>query len=179
MASRLSNDPRIVNTLHYTLAVIKEVLRLFTPAGTTRAGKFGINVTDDTGSVLPTDDAILLILHVEMHRSSKYWVRPNEFLPERWLVPAGHELYPQSGAWRPFELGPRNCIGQALVMLELRVILLCLVREFEVLPAYDEWDAMNPSKRTRLYRGERVYQVEKGAAHPAAGYPCRVRLAGK
>ncbi|KAF1978518.1 cytochrome P450 [Bimuria novae-zelandiae CBS 107.79] len=88
------SQPRLVNNLPYTLTVIKEVLRLFPPAGTTRAGKPRVSVTDDAGNSLPTGDAILWILHVEMHRSPSYWVRPDEFLPERWLVPPGHELHP-------------------------------------------------------------------------------------
>jgi cytochrome P450 len=176
-ASQLAQNPRLVNDLPYTLAVIKEVLRLFPPAGTTRAGKPGVSVTDDAGNSLPTDDAILWILHVEMHHSPSYWVRPDEFLPERWLVPSGHELHPQPGAWRPFELGPRNCIGQALVLIEFRVILACLVREFDIAPAYDELDERLPRKGLKLLRGERAYQIEKGAAHPVDGYPCRVKCA--
>jgi cytochrome P450 len=176
-ASQLAQNPRLVNDLPYTLAVIKEVLRFFPPAGTTRAGKPGVSVTDDAGNSLPTDDAILWILHVEMHRSPSYWVRPDEFLPERWLVPSGHELHPQPGAWRPFELGPRNCIGQALVLIEFRVILACLVREFDIAPAYDELDERLPRKGLKLLRGERAYQIEKGAAHPVDGYPCRVKCA--
>lgn len=149
---------------------------MFPPAGTTRAGKSGVGITDDTGNKLPTDDAILWILHVEMHRSAKYWVQPDSFLPERWLVSSDHELHPQPGAWRPFELRPRNCIGQPLVLVELRVILACLIRDFDASPAYDEWDAQNPRKGIKLYRGERVYQVEQGAAHPVHGYPCRIQL---
>jgi cytochrome P450 len=177
VASQLAQNPRLVNDLPYTLAVIKEVLRLFPPAGTTRAGKPGVSVTDDAGNSLPTDDAILWILHVEMHHSPSYWVRPDEFLPERWLVPSGHELHPQPGAWRPFELGPRNCIGQALVLIEFRVILACLVQEFDIAPAYDELDERLPRKGLKLLRGERAYQIEKGAAHPVDGYPCRVKCA--
>jgi hypothetical protein len=64
-------------------------------------------------------------------------------------------------------------------MIELRVILACLVREFEVEPAYDEWDAAHPKKGIKLYRGERAYQVEQGAAHPVNGYPCRIKLAAR
>lgn len=173
---RLSENPRIVNDLTYTLAVIKEVLRMFPPAGTTRAGKRGVSVTDDAGTSLPTDDAILWILHVEMHRSPSYWVRPDEFLPERWLVPIGHDLRPQPGAWRPFELGPRDCIGRSLVLIELKVILACLVREFDIVPAYDELDQRRPKGGIKLLRGERAYQVAKGAAHPVDEYPCRIRI---
>jgi hypothetical protein len=62
-------------------------------------------------------------------------------------------------------------------MIELRVILACLVREFDVVPAYDEMDGQQERKGVKLLRGERAYQVEKGAAHPVDGYPCRIRLA--
>lgn len=174
----LTNNPHLVNNLPYTLAVIKEVLRLFAPAGTTRRGKTNVNITDDSGTLCPTDDAILWILHVELHRSEKYWVRPDEFIPERWMVSADHELYPRPGAWRPFELGPRNCVASGLVLVELRVILACLVGDFDIRPAYEEWDTLNPGIGNKLYRGERAYQVEKGASHPAGGFPCRVYRAG-
>ncbi|EDN04175.1 predicted protein [Histoplasma mississippiense (nom. inval.)] len=176
-ATVIRENPRVLNSLRYTLAVIKESMRFFPPAGATRAGKPGINVTDDAGNLCPTDDAILWVLHIEMQTSEKYWVKPDAFLPERWLVPPDHELYPSPGAWRPFELGPRNCVAQALSLIELRIILACLVRTFEVVPAYDEWDASHSMKGSKHYRGERAYLVESGAAHPTAQYPCRVQLA--
>jgi cytochrome P450 len=175
-ASKLSGNPRLVNNLNYTLAVIKEAMRLFPPAGASRDGESGINLTDDAGSSCPTDDTILWILHGEVHQWEKYWVRGAEFLPERWMVPANHELYPSPGTWRPFEIGPRNCIAQAMVLVELRVVLACLARTFDVKPAYDEWDVTRGAKGNRLVHGERAYQIERGASHPAGGYPCRVTL---
>lgn len=86
------------------------------------------------------------------------------------------ELHPVAGTWRPFELGPRNCIPQGLVLVELRVILACLVRTYEIKPAYDEWDAKHPTKGNKLCRGERALQVEAGLAHPVYGYPCRITV---
>ena len=76
--------------------------------------------------------------------------------------------------WRSFEHGPRNCMAQGLVMTELRVVLAMVVRQFEFKPAYEEWDRLHPSVGLRVYRGERVYQIEEGAAHPVDKYPCRV-----
>ena len=65
-------------------------------------------------------------------------------------------------------------------MTELKVVLSCLVRQFEFSPAYGEFDALhkrNPVEtRRRTYRGERAYQIEGGAAHPSDHYPCRVHL---
>ena len=174
--SMLENRPYLINDLPYTTAVIKEVLRLFAPAGSSRQGKPGIDVTDDEGNICPTEEAMVWMIHVEMHRAPRYWKRPEEFLPERWLVGPEHELHPMKGAWRPFEHGPRNCIAQSIVMTQLLVVLACIVREFEFKPAYDEWDALHPRKGTKTYRGERAYQMEGGAAHPVERYPCRVSL---
>jgi hypothetical protein len=175
--SKITADPRLVNNLTYTLAVIKEAMRLFPPAGASREGAAGVNVTDDAGNACPTEGTILWILHPEVHTWNKYWVRGDEFLPERWTVPRDHELHPRPGTWRPFEVGPRNCIAQAMVLVELRVILACLVRSFDVTPAYEEWDKAHGLKGNNLVRGERAYQIERGAAHPVGGFPCRVALA--
>ena len=171
----LEERPKLLNDLKYTTAVIKEVLRLFPPAGSSRQGKTGASIHDDLGAICPTDDIIMLwTIHVELHRSPKYWKRPDEFLPERWLVEPTHELFPVQDAWRAFEHGPRNCVAQGVVETELKIILACLVREFDFRPAYDEWDRLHPRKGGKSYRGERAYQMEEAAAHPVEHYPCRV-----
>ena len=36
-----------------------------------------------------------------------------------------------ASAWRPFERGPRNCIGQELANLEARVILASVARRYD------------------------------------------------
>lgn len=92
-----------------------------------------------------------------MHRAPQYWKRPEEFFPERWLVDENDKLYPMKDAWRPFEHGPRNCIAQSLVMIELRVVLALLVREFNFEPAYAEWDRLHPRNGLKTYKGERAY----------------------
>ena len=42
---------------------------------------------------------------------------------------------PVKDAWRPFELGPRNFLGQGIAMLEVRAEA-----------AYDEWDLKHPKE---------------------------------
>ena len=176
--SLLKEQPHLTNHLPYTTAVIKEALRLFAPGGCSRAGKRNVNLIDDQGNHCPTEHTMVFTVHTEMHRAPAYWNRPDDFLPERWLVEPGHELYPMKGAYRAFEIGPRNCMAQGFVMTELRVILTCIVRQFDFKPAYEEWDKLHPSMGLRTYRGERVYQIEEGAAHPVEHYPCRVSVRG-
>jgi hypothetical protein len=80
------------------------------------------------------------------------------------------------GAWRPFENGPRNCIGQGLVMMELQIVLSLTVRAFTFQNAYDEFDAGGGRKGMKTYKGVIVFQIDEGAAHPAEYYPYKVKL---
>ena len=173
----LIKKPHLANELPYTSAVIKESMRLFPAASGIRQGSAGVSLVDEAGNLCPTDEhTSIYSIHQITQVAPKYWPRPNEFLPERWLVEPGHELYPPKGAWRPFEHGPRNCIAQNLVLLELRVVLASIMREFQFEDAYDEWDAVNPRAGTKIYRGARAYLVEEGASHLVDHYPCRVSL---
>jgi cytochrome P450/NADPH-cytochrome P450 reductase len=50
-------------------------------------------------------------------------------MPERWLDTEYVEQQPPD-AFRPFGHGPRNCIGQDLMMVEGKVVLAMIVRHF-------------------------------------------------
>ena len=174
----ISSNPHLLNQLTYTLAVVKEAMRLFPPASGIRDGVEGIYIHDDAGHSYPTGGTFVWILHQTMQRDPKYWPQSNEFIPERWLVGPDDPLYPVKGTWRPFEHGPRNCIGQGLVLMELKIILAMTVREFDIKDAYEEFDALRGKKGPRIkdVEGERAYQIEQGGAHPADRFPCRVSL---
>ncbi|KAK6226578.1 cytochrome p450 [Colletotrichum tabaci] len=176
--ARIAENPALLNALPYTNACIKESLRLFPPAGAIRQGCADLVLRDAAGNAYPTDGIAVNMLHWVIHRNPKYWARPDEFLPERWLVtdPA-HELYPPKGGWRVFEYGPRLCVGQQLVMTETRAVLACVVREFDIRDCYAELDGDKKIDLSGL-GGQRVFMVESGAAHPTDGYPCRVSLSG-
>lgn len=181
-ASQISTDPYLLNKLPYTTAVIKESMRLFPAASTTRSGEPSFTITDPrNGLQYPAEPSTLiwLVSHA-CHHDPAFWPRANEFLPERWLAKEGEGLYPTQGAWRPFEHGPRACIGKELSMVELKIILCLVARCFELSPAYDELDAEvgnqatgKKMKRVLAVDGERAYQVGKG--EPSGFLPCRVK----
>ena len=130
---------------------------------------------DDQGNRCPTKDtAAIFTFHNEMHRAPAYWVRPDHFLPERWLADCYDGVQLVKEAFRAFEVGPRNCVAQGLIMTELQVMLACLARQFDLTPAYAERDRPRPGQGLRIYRGERVCHPEEGAARPVEHYPCRV-----
>lgn len=173
----LNDRPHLINQLPYTIAVIKEAMRLFPPASGIRGGRPDVYL-DVNGKRYPTEGTSVWIVHSVLHRHPKYWKDPDSFIPERWLVGPEHPLYPVKGAWRPFEFGPRNCIGQTLVMLDVSVTLVMTLRRFDIHNAYAEWDSLHPgnAQEIKSVRGERAYQISLGGAHPADGFPCRVSL---
>lgn len=173
-AGVLKERPQQINRLTYTTAVIKETLRLFPPASGMRGGLPGVFLHDKSGNKYPTEDLGIWVMHGAIQRNPNYWPKPHEFLPERWLVEPGHALYPPKGGWRPFEHGTRNCVGQTLAMLDIKISLAMTVREFDIHDQYAEWDRLHPSSAVKTVFGERAYQVPLGAAHPVHGFPCKV-----
>ena len=174
-SSILSKQPQLINHVPYTTAVMKEALRLFPPSSSMREGSPDCSIVGSNGTSYPTDGFLIWVLHQALHRNPTYWVRPDEFIPERWLVGPEDPLHPVKDAWRPFEFGPRNCLGQEIAMLEVKVVLVLTCREFDIQAAYDEWDLKHPKKGPKTVKGDRMYQVERIGAHPADGFPCKVR----
>ena len=176
-ASRITESPHLLNQLPYTLAVVKETLRLYPPASSTRGGEPNHFIHGPDGRQLPTDGFLVWANAYTIHHDQSYWPEPFAFIPERWLVAEGDRLYPLKGAYRPFEFGPRNCIGQELAMLELKIVLIMTAREFDIKTVYEEWDTLHPRKGPKHVSGDRAYQILNGSAHPCDGLPCRVSLA--
>ena len=172
----IQSDPHLLNALPFTIAVIKETLRLFPVVVTTRQGVPDFILTDSEVRQFPTDKCLVWGNHHSLHRNPPYWPNPDEVIPERWLVTEGDPLHPVKNAWRPFEFGPKTCIGQELAMMEMKVVLVMTIRELNVEGGFAEWDLLRPNKGIKEVRGECAYQMILGSAHPADGYPCKVSL---
>lgn len=66
-SSIISAKPHLLNQLPYTVAVIKETLRLFSPSSTTRAGEPGFSVISSDGLEYPTDGLMVWSSHDTIH----------------------------------------------------------------------------------------------------------------
>ncbi|RAH49986.1 cytochrome P450 [Aspergillus brunneoviolaceus CBS 621.78] len=126
----------LLNQMPYTSAVIREVLRLHPPSGSARftAPGTGFTVQLPGGEALCLDGMVVYNCETLIHRDEAvYGATKDVFRPERWLESSDHEKQKiPASAWRAFERGPRNCIGQELATLEVRVILACTVRRYEI-----------------------------------------------
>ncbi|KAI1166284.1 cytochrome P450, partial [Nemania serpens] len=133
----------LMGKMLYIMAVIKEILRLHTPASTARyaAAGTGLTVRTPTGDELCVDDMVVYNCSAIIHRDPAiYGDTADHFVPERWL--SGTQSLSRSdqhasttpipcGAWRPFERGPRGCIGQEFASIEIRVFIAMIARRYE------------------------------------------------
>jgi cytochrome P450 len=173
-ASRLNEQPALLNQLPYTLAVIKETLRIFPVVSSPRGGLEDFVLNDSNGQRFPTANCLVWAVHHGVHNSPLWWPRVGEFLPDRFLPDRPEELRPLKNAWRPFEIGPRACIGTELAMTELKIVLALTVRDFDLREAFTEWDEAHNPKGVKRVNGERAYQIQLGSAHPADGLPVHI-----
>jgi len=176
-ASVLSKNPALLSRLTYTLAVIKETLRIFPVVSSPRGGLDNFVLTNSKGQRFPTADCLVWVVHHGLHHDPLWWPRVDEFIPERFLPnqqDRAEELRPLKNAWRPFEHGPRACIGTELALTELKIVLALTAREFDLKEAFVEWDQINKPKGVKTVDGERAYQVQLGSAHPVDGFPVRI-----
>jgi len=140
---KLRETPHLVNSLVYLNAFMKETLRMYPSAAAFRvsSGDFVFHHPRDN-RVYPTKGFMIADAVIAGMKYEGAWVRPDEFLPERWLAQEGEELHVKKNAWRPFGLGPRQCIGQELAMMQMKLVLAAVAREVDVDCAWDEWDAL-------------------------------------
>lgn len=112
--------------LPYLDAVLKESMRLFPVA------PFVVRrIVQDVPTPLVTlpRHALACIWVYGLHRNPAVWKKdPNSFIPQRWIDgPSKLEL----ASFMPFCAGPRNCLGQPMAHVWLRVLLGRLVQSVE------------------------------------------------
>ncbi|KAK8137125.1 Cytochrome P450, partial [Apiospora sp. TS-2023a] len=175
----------IVHRMRYISAVLKETLRLHPPAGSVRVARpgSGFAVSTPEGGEYNLDGCWLYLNHNIMHRDpAVYGESANDFVPERWL-PSATEALPPASAWRPFERGPRNCIGQELANIELRVIIAMLARRYDFTKVgLGELDLDPQGRPTLDDKGHfkvksELYNMYKIASKPVDGMMMKVKLA--
>jgi cytochrome P450 len=119
----------------YVDNVINETLRVSSPSW--------INMKQAVEDVYIKDVFIPKGTHVitsqyVTHRNKEYYSDPMRWKPERWENNFQSTL--PNGAYFPFALGPRRCIGDQFAMVEMKILLLMLAHDFD-------WESAEGSKR--------------------------------
>jgi cytochrome P450 len=113
--------------LRYTEMVIKEAMRLYPlyPISARRA------VQDcEIGGYFVPAGTILVMSAWLMHRDARYFDRPNEFDPDRWLDTISTQL--PKYAYFPFGGGPRYCVVKPYAMMEMALIIATIAQKYQL-----------------------------------------------
>lgn len=120
------DDPSFerLDELVYLGWVVKESLRLFTPAPWN--GRVLTQDVELDGYHIPAGSEVLFSLY-ETHRTDPIYERPYDFEPERW-----EHIQPSPYQYTPFSAGPRTCIGAMFAQMEMKVVLALILQRFRM-----------------------------------------------
>uniref|UniRef100_A0A915M030 Cytochrome P450 n=1 Tax=Meloidogyne javanica TaxID=6303 RepID=A0A915M030_MELJA len=115
--------------LKYADAVFKETLRLC-PIATDVVNR-KCEETTTLGNITIEKGTFVSVDLFTLHRDKKIWGEDaEEFKPERWLL--NENINTPTEYYYPFGGGPRICIGMRLALMEIKMILVHLLRSFEL-----------------------------------------------
>ena len=107
--------------------VVLETLRLYPPVW--HFGRVSLT-TDRVGSTDIPKGSHLRLSPLLAHRNPAYWQNPEEFSPSRFDTEKLSAIPP--GAYIPFGLGARLCIGKGFAHMELLTILTLFLQRFSI-----------------------------------------------
>ncbi|CAG7710835.1 unnamed protein product [Allacma fusca] len=147
-----------LSEMKYLEMCIKEALRLF-PSVPYFSRKISTDLVLDETHTIPAGSNVVITL-MPMHRNPTTFPDPETYLPDRFLSENAAKRHPM--AYIPFSAGPRNCIGQKFALMEEKVILANLFRNFKV-EALDSLDKITVMTEvvTRPKNGFRVRLIER------------------
>lgn len=134
----------------YLDRIARETLRLFP------AGKNSVRVAAvacEVGNVRIAPGDVVILSQWVAHRDPRWYEDPEAFRPERWADGLAERL--PRGAFFPFGLGPRMCLGASFAEQMVRLVLALVIRRFRLEPHPDptrtEWDRATLRPRRGLW----------------------------
>lgn len=116
-----------LETFPYLNAVINEGLRVYAAIPSHLERVVPAGGTKLQGHTIPAN-TVVGVQAWSIHRDPRLFPKPDSFEPERWL-----DATPEMKRnLQPWGFGSRTCMGNHLAMMEFRLLLTALVRNFEV-----------------------------------------------
>lgn len=137
-------------------AVMKESLRLFPPVPAIgrkvgrdvrltfpdrkvdgRSNHNGSSSSSSYNYLIPAGSNVVVDIY-RIHRDGNFFREPDSFIPDRFLANEEGEgdnqvfQQPSEGAFLPFSLGQRSCVGSRLAYMEMKIILTHVLKRFHV-----------------------------------------------
>jgi cytochrome P450 len=149
-----------IEELPYLDNVTKEALRVYSP--TLIIPWEALEDVDIAGVKIPKGTTVQLVPAMTQLNPEIWGPNAESFNPDRWDRLFGDALSPY--AMETFSNGPRMCPGKALALLNMKVLLVGLIRDFRIESVGDEEvELRNPSltlksKKPLQFKVQRVDQ---------------------
>lgn len=115
--------------LHYLDQAIQETLRKY-PIVDTLFRKVSMPYRVGDSDVVLEKDTTLIVSVLGIHRDPEIYPDPEKFDPDRFTKKNIAARHPY--AWIPFGRGPRECIGMRFGMMQIRLGICSILRNFQV-----------------------------------------------
>lgn len=122
-------EQRDIKELPLIWNIFRETLRLFPPVGF--FARENTNACPIRSKNIPAGSTLVVAPWL-LQRHRKWWNEPDAFDPDRFEREESKEAIKH--AYLPFSMGQRVCLGAAFALQEAVLIILCLLRDFEILP---------------------------------------------
>ncbi|CAD6208036.1 GSCOCT00013998001.2-RA-CDS [Cotesia congregata] len=123
--------------LKFLEMIILETLRFFPPIvllDRVCSKRFKLPPPPGSSTQLDVEEGTVLWAPTfAMQRDNKYFPDPETFDPERFAEENKGNVDPC--VYMPFGVGPRKCIGERFAMMEIKLMLARLVKNFRILPS--------------------------------------------
>ncbi|XP_055530200.1 probable cytochrome P450 9f2 [Wyeomyia smithii] len=150
----------VLQKMPYMDMVVSEALRMWPPAVVSDRFCVKDYVYDDgagTRFVIEKNQTIW-IPTIAIHADPKYYPNPGKFDPERFNEQNRSKI--DAGAYLPFGVGPRNCIGSRLALMEVKLILYYLLKDFSLEPTEKTQIPLQMSKNFFALQAEKGVWLE-------------------
>ncbi|KAE8710155.1 CYP749A22 protein [Hibiscus syriacus] len=123
-------NPEGIGKLKTMTMIINETLRLYPPV---TAVVRKVETEAKLGNLILPADLVLFVSNLALHHDPDLWGDDvNVFKPERFAEGIANATKRNSGAFLPFGLGPRSCVGMSFAMTEMKMALSMILQRYVV-----------------------------------------------
>lgn len=115
----------VVNKMEYLDCFVRESLRIFPPVATVDRH---CDTDSEVNGIKLEKGSVVMVPVYSVHHDPDIWEDPEEFKPERFSKENRNSIHP--AAWLPFGIGPRNCLGMRLAMMEIKFALVRMLQKY-------------------------------------------------
>ncbi|KAL3185607.1 hypothetical protein MRX96_028875 [Rhipicephalus microplus] len=149
--------------------VIQEALRIYPPV-VLFISRRCVKDTTIMGHFFPAGVNIMIPTW-HLHHDPTLWPEPFEFRPERFDPEGNGGLSKDPASFLPFGLGPRVCIGKRFALLELKMAVCRVLREYRLLRCEETQEPLKLIVPSVIINPERGVVVRLQRRQPEAKVP--------